>query len=280
MAQDYYKKWDLDPRTDEIINAGDDFVVYLDEDLDLDWATSDDYDKKLSKKPKKHARLNNILNEAALSEAYPTEGLNRPQIRHFKRLVGEAMACGFEEDFENGEKMLAAANSYIQARSQEKSRYWYVTASALITLPFVLAGCGLVVWQMMQKCYATPSCPFESVRLLLISLVLGSIGALFSVISRSGNLPFTSSSGKRIHYLEAASRIGTGALAGAIVGYATQSQYILAPLVQGGNKEVIIILVAFAAGVSERMLTSIISTVDIRAPVVDKNKTVGDGKKA
>src|ERR1043166_775421 len=120
---DYEKEWGVDP-PNEIVGATDKYVVILYEDLNVDWETTLEHDNALS--PEKRAKLNKILNEAYLLNAYPTQGLRREQIRLFKRLVGQAMACGFEEDTENGEKMLAAASSYIQARSKDQPRFCYV----------------------------------------------------------------------------------------------------------------------------------------------------------
>jgi hypothetical protein len=154
-------------------------------------------------------------------------------------------------------KMLAAASFYIQARSQEQSRYWYVTASALMTLPFLVGGCAIIIWAALTNRSLN-----DNTTLLLISLSAGALGALFSVIGRSGNLTFASSSGRRIHYVEAASRIGTGVVAGIIVAFAVRNGFILSPLAENEKIPVIALLAAFVAGVSERLLTSIISTID------------------
>lgn len=103
---------------------------------------------------------------------------------------------------------------------------------------------------------------------LLLSACAGAIGALFSVITRSGHLSVDASAGKDLHKLEARSRIVAGALSGAIVSLAIMTEMILAPLSKGGRMHVVVVLGALAAGAGERLASSIISKLDSAAPQV------------
>jgi len=182
--------------------------------------------------------------------------------RHYKRLVGEAIAFNFEDDYDNAQRMLREAQTYIRVRSEEISRRWYLSACAIMaTIMIVL---GLIIWFLREPISAALTPNFVW---LCLAAVAGSCGALLSVIWRSGQLKFDCSAGEALHYLEGASRIWAGALSGVLVALAVKSQLVLAPLTHGTNTTTVIMLAAFVAGAGERLATSIISTFESTHPV-------------
>lgn len=99
----------------------------------------------------------------------------------------------------------------------------------------------------------------ESAVWALLGTVAGALGALLSVIWRSGKLAFDCSAGERLHFLEGASRIAAGALSGFLVALAILSQLIFASLAQGQQLHGVLLVACLAAGSGERLATSIIS---------------------
>ena len=87
-AYDVHKRW---PGNDiyHLILDADDFVVFLDSDLDIDWQTSDQYDEAGPTDSNKH---NAILNRAAALECIPNDHHERNVRLNFKRMVGEGVA--------------------------------------------------------------------------------------------------------------------------------------------------------------------------------------------
>jgi hypothetical protein len=247
---DYAEKWGHIKHT-YLILVEEHFIVFLDEAGDIDWETSLEYDAKGHKDTHKH---NAIINDAALLETTPCDGVRADRKRHFKRLIGEAIARSLDDDYASAETMLAAAGKYISARTLETSRFWYLSASVVATVPFVLFGCALWRWraEFIQVLGFT-------VFWLAMSAVAGALGALLSVTTRAGELKFDTSAGRTLHYLEAASRIGTGVLSGVVVALAVHTEVILAPLSRGNKMPAIMVLAAFAGGAAERLATSIIS---------------------
>lgn len=96
---------------------------------------------------------------------------------------------------------------------------------------------------------------------LLMSATAGSLGALFSVIGRTGKLTFDCSAGRALHHLEGASRIWAGALSGSVVALAVRTEVVLAPLSWCEKTPAVMMPAALAAGAGERPATSIISGV-------------------
>jgi hypothetical protein len=105
---------------------------------------------------------------------------------------------------------------------------------------------------------------------LLLSSVGGAIGALLSVIQRTGKFTFDCSAGRALHCLEATSRIWAGAISGVLAGLAVRSEVILAVLAHGGRAPAIMMLAAFAAGAGERLATSIIAEVTTKTTKPEK----------
>jgi len=196
------------------------------------------------------------MNEAALLETTPCTGLPENVRIQFKRLIGEGIVRSFEHDYGSASKMLQSARAYIQARGEEVSRLWYLSASFFATVPFICCGATLWIWRdAFAKSFGLTA------MWIALAGVMGAMGAMLSVIARTGALKFDCSAGSMLHYLEGGSRICAGALSGIILGLSVTSGIFLAPLTHGENAHSIMMVAAFAAGAVERLATSIISSV-------------------
>jgi hypothetical protein len=266
---DYADKWGH-IKSSYLILAEEHFIVFIDKDGDIDWETSPEYDAKGHKDDHKH---NAILNDAALLEATPCDGVRADRRAHFKRLIGEAIVRSLDDDYASAETMLMAAGKYISARSLETSRLWYLSASAMVAFPLAVFGCAIWLWrtELIQILGFT-------VFWLAMSAVAGSLGALLSVTTRAGELKFDTSSGRALHFLEAASRIGTGALSGVVAALAVHTEVILAPLSRGDKMPAIMIIAAFAGGAAERLATSIISKFSVADVKIIHDESEGADK--
>jgi hypothetical protein len=237
-----------------LVRGAELYAVWIDEDCDIDWITTDEYDKIGAKDQQTH---NSILSTAAVLECSPCHGLSREAKTHFKRLVGEAISYNIEDDYVTAQKMLSEARTYIRVRSEEISRRWYLSAS--VAMCAVMIFIEFMIWIFRESITGLLGDDFIW---LSLAIVAGSCGALLSVILRSGHLKFDCSAGEALHYLEGASRIWAGALSGVFVALAVKSEFVLAPLARGGNATAVTMLAALVAGTGERFATSIISTFE------------------
>lgn len=257
-ANRQYKDLWPDHRIGYLIKSTDRYIVYIDIEGDIDWATSDQYDaveRELSAFDLK--KWNAVENDAAILEATPSTGLSPQTCRQFKRLVGEALVCALEFDYASARNMLAEAQSFIRARIEEVSRYWYLLASVTGWLPFGLVG--VVGWLARFQLRA-----FIGIDAfwLLFAMIGGAFGALLSVITRAGRLKFDSSAGRPLHWLEGCSRIAAGAISALVVALAVRSGIILSPLLRNHELYPAMMLAALVAGAGERLAPSIISKFD------------------
>lgn len=248
------KHWRKLPIAD-VIFSDPSFIVFINTDGGVDWRTSEEYYKVGYKSDIEHY---SILNEAALLEATPSRGWDPELVRHYRWLIGEALSRSFADDYINARKMLAAAGSYILARSQEQSRYWYVLASASAVLPFWLLA--LILLGLRNFDIA----PIRNEYFwLALSAVGGATGAFLSITTRSSTLNFDSSSGQRLHIIEGVGRIVGSAIAGLLVAVAVKAGLVLGTIGTDPTKlHLIQVLASIAAGAGERLAPSIISSTD------------------
>jgi hypothetical protein len=226
------------------------YVVYLDPSLEIDFEMSNDL-----KHPNKKT-LNMNLNDAALLETYIPAEFGEQKIIHSKKLIGEAIACAIEGDYEGAKSMLASAHSFIQARSKELSRIWYLLSSGAVALPILVLA--ITVWWYFGWKTGIEQHEF----CIFAGASAGAVGAFVSVLTRTGDLEFDCSSGKWLHLLEGASRIMVGFVSGAIVSLAVLSGLVLSAVLKGPHPNLVLLVAALAAGAGERFVGSILSDVN------------------
>jgi hypothetical protein len=92
------------------------FIVFIDDDLDLDWKTTEEYDEA---NEHRRASLSKIINKAAVIETADWDNSSEHRTVHYKRQIGEAMARALEGNDEQAEEMLKVAE---QRRQEELKR--------------------------------------------------------------------------------------------------------------------------------------------------------------
>ena len=251
---DYSESWDKYEHS-FLIRAAKHYKVFLDPDGRLDWVTSPEYDAQQLTQPTEIQHAGNaVLGRIAIAEATPCEALELEVKRHFMRLLGEAMVCVLEDDFATAEKMIDAALQFQRIRKEELSRSWYLTAALSTTGIFL--GVAVLIWLVRDWFSATVG---TAALDMVMYAATGSMGAVLSVIVRSGKLHFDSSSGRPLHILEASSRIVAGAISAVLAVLAVKSGLVLSALVNTTNLPYVLFLAAAGAGSAERYATSIIS---------------------
>lgn len=234
-----------------LIFESDDFIVYLDSVLAIEWQTSDDYDKIGPKDSKKN---NDILGRAATLECVPNEHHNRDVRIAFKRMVGEGIARSLDNDYESADNILKQARSYITDRNVEAARLWQLSTACLLGLTIGIVG--LIFWTYRAGLIRAWG---ELVFFLVCSAGAGALGAILSMIFRMGNNFPTSEAPRRLHILEATARVLAGCLSGLLVAGSVNMGLILATFGDAGHLHVTMLVAAMASGASERWAPSLIT---------------------
>jgi hypothetical protein len=99
-----------------LILATPDFIVFIDDEPDVDWKTTTKYDRDNQENDAQCAR---IINHAAALEAADRDNSSDKQTLNFKRQIGEVIARAFEGHFDKADEMLQVAE---QCRLDELQR--------------------------------------------------------------------------------------------------------------------------------------------------------------
>jgi|SRR5674476_513125 hypothetical protein len=165
-----------------------DCIVYIDAKKTLQWETTEEYDKNIIANTKFDlTKRNAILTDAAVLEASAREDLGENARDELLCLIGNAIACSIDLDYAGAQKALVSARKYLRERSEEVSRFWYLSSSFGMALVFLLFGCVIWIWRAYFETLLEPD-----VMWAVLAAVAGATGALLSVILRSGKLNFDS----------------------------------------------------------------------------------------
>ena len=266
MSPDYEQQWP-DVNVHVLIISTEGYIVCLDERLNIDWKTSDQYDQT------GHADLakfNSILNGVAFLETKPIDYLTDSTKTNFKRMLGESIARALDHDYENAEIALEHAKNFLTDRNREKSREWYLKASGATTLS--VATNGLLLW-MFRACVTQIT--GETVFLIILTACMGGIGSFFSICLRLGDSKIEAHSDENLHLLEASFRVISGMVGALFVGLLVKLGVILPIFQDSKDLALAMIAMGFIAGASERLVPSLISNVENSVSEKKEEKTRG-----
>lgn len=224
--------------------CSNDFLVFIDADLDLDYAT----DFPLG------PERNSIIAEICAAASLPSKHLESDEQLSFKRILGGALTCAIDNSMEKARAQLQAGKDYLKKRTAERSRLWILTS----TLPVM--GLLALVGVLNQELFTLVDVTLPT---WIISIYFALLGSFFSMVLRSGRGEMDSSSGLGLHMLEVAIRFMSGAIAGLVFTFIVISP--LCPEVfkgllgsPGGPQTL-----GFLAGFSDKFIRSFISKYEL-----------------
>lgn len=250
---DSAKKWMHLPIA-HLIYASEDFIVFIDEKLYIDWQTTDVHDTNGIKDRNKH---NRVLNRAATIECIPNFHQNAQIRLNFKRMIAEGIARSLNNDYDNADQILNDAKRYIVNRNIEKARFWQLSTTSLIGI--ISALLIIILWSLKSYVISVLGITAFSV---LISSQFGSLGATLSIIFRIGTVETTSEAEHKLHILESVTRNFGGMISAIVVAFLILLELIL-PIFQNSNSTLLLIACSsILAGSSERWVPSIVKVFD------------------
>ena len=94
------------------VTATSDYIVFIDQAMNVEWKSTTQWDKRQLKNRSKFAT---VLNRAAEIESAQRDGSDDQRAFNLKRQIGEAIERGLAGDFKNAESMLDKAEAYRAA---------------------------------------------------------------------------------------------------------------------------------------------------------------------
>ena len=237
------------------------FIVFINRRGHVDYKTAGSYDQLLESN-----ECGEILNQIETLEAIPIEHLASQTKLDFRSMLAASLARALSKDQKNALSLIGEARNFVVARNQELARKWFLLAAlGAMALVLILTA---ICWGSRNSLTLIMGKDF--IRLVIV-WAAGSAGAMFSVLTRTANMPLDPAAGRALHYLEGAAHIIAGIIAATFVYLAMTTGVITTAVVAhnlGGEA-----LVCMVAGASERFVRTIIKKVGI----VDGNH--GDEKK-
>lgn len=263
--KDLMEKW-KHIEYEHLVLATEEFIVFVDKAIDVDWETNDVFDKR---EVEDSCRRNAIINHVAVVECVPCYHLPKQLRLSFKRLLGEALARGLSDDYENAEKMVAMAETFITERNVEKARLWHVCSSGTVALLATIAG--ISIWVARE---AVTRFLGATAFGLALAACAGALGALLSLSFRIGNSRMDAASGRGLVCLEGAFRVVAGMISGLLVAACVHGGLVFSVMEGASGNLTGIVVLGLVAGASERLAPSIVGHVEASSVPVEHRETV------
>ncbi|HEY2828553.1 MAG TPA: hypothetical protein VGJ88_00440 [Thermoanaerobaculia bacterium] len=248
---------DIDPTLNKrirvLIDADTQYIVYLDEELYVEWSMAADFPLQ--------QEFGDIANTVGHLETLSLGRLRPNQRLPFERLLGEAMARLIgDEDPAKAREVLVHASNYLNTRSVENARSWHIgTAAIATTITSVLLAIVVFFTSDFRPIFG------EATTTLVTAALVGPLGALLSILSRVRDLDVNPRSGSFIHRFEGVCRIVAGFLGSLLIALGVRSDLIFGFVNKQAHAFAALLVVCFVAGASERIVPSFISQIEGRS---------------
>lgn len=246
-------EWSHEP-DDQVINESPHFTVYLDKQFEVWGKTTAAWDKT---HPRDKCKFNEVMNYEAAVESIPHKHQDDEVKRSFMKMIGSGVARALLDDYPSGKAMMELAGRYITSRNVEQARIWQIK---VVFLSAVL----LAICLIFAMPYPVWSGTFQSGGLhdMLLAGVAGGFGAVFSIFCKMGNSYPSSESPRLLHELETCSRIFVGVTSGCFVMAAIRSDLLFPVLNKHGSSSLVLYLLAFVSGVSEKLVPTFVAHIE------------------
>ena len=225
----------------EIKGSGDKFIVYIDEENDIDWSCERQF-----LEGEEAIKFHQSIAKLDIAHALPVQNLSHREIVTFKKILGVGYNAALHGNWELVDMAISKAEKYRDDRNKERSRLMLLSAATLYL--FVLVGMFLVFFH----CAATH--PHMN---LFWGIMMGSVGAYVSIWTRYGRMDMTGLGTPSIHYLEAFARMLIGAIFATIIIFAFKSGVVLNDVMSNSSERLVFGLIGFFAGFSEKWVPSV-----------------------
>jgi hypothetical protein len=246
-----YCEGDLEPTLNKRINAlidcTNDYIVYLDDDLYVEWSFTHDHGDSPD-------GFDEVANRIGHLETLSITQLSRDQREPFARLLAEAMARILgDRDEGKAEAVLDKAEAYLKARGTENARRWYLQGSGIVAL-MALAVAAMLL--LIRSRVANPG--WLGALDIMIGTAMGSLGALISIGSRAESIHLEPVAGPKIHKFEGMVRLMAGMAGAFFAALAIKADLLLGVFQSLSHPFLALIVACIVSGASERLVPGLI----------------------
>jgi hypothetical protein len=222
------------------------FVVFIDQENDVDWKS--EYDETKYGGLEGEKRFYSCICQLDIAHATPCYNLDEERILTFKKILGAGYASAINGDFEQVPKVIDEALKFVQNRNAEKAREYFLTSSGIFLVIVI------IIWVIFGYNKNLIPNSWSS------GICMGVMGAYVSIWTRYGKEVFTGLSSKRLHYLEAISRLCVGAIFAIVVMLAMNCKLIFHDIASQ-YETFAYPFAGFVAGFCERLVPSLMERI-------------------
>lgn len=219
-----------------IRNSPERYIVFVDSDYEVDWETTDRFDAEHAEQIKGIDRVSSRIEDVEQNPAVAY--LSEREKTALARLLGCALVSELDGQSEEAEETIFSAKDYLKRRTSETSRRWQLVNA------FVIALLGFLIWIYFA--------PKEYIG-------FGCLGALFSILCKTGNTEYDCQAGRALFALETFARFLAAVISAYMAEQLFQMDLLFTALKSDKTDASALALICFAAGFSERLVPSIIS---------------------
>lgn len=217
-------------------NSGQ-YIVFLDGDSEVDFETTDVYDKENLQCKE---RLNIVYNRIEELEHRPAvQYLSSRNRNALIRLLGNALAAELDMAETVADQTLQMAEQFLKQRTAEISRRWLLLGTF---------GVSIISWVLWKWFF-----PKEF-------MIFGCLGAFFSILCKAGKLEYDCEAGVFLNVLEVISRFFVAIISAYLAGQLFEADLLFTAL-KADQTTAVLPLIYFVAGFSERLIPSIVTTL-------------------
>jgi len=250
------KVGDPDPtgagKIDMIVIQGDGFIVYLEEDYGISWATEDHYGNFADD-------FGEVSNRVLMLEGLTNNLYAGKDLRNINYILAQGLARVLDDrSSANANKILDEFVKSLEEKGRQLLKIEFIVASFVATVVVILVLCLLWMARYGLACMLGNNA-FE----LVIASFCGGIGAFVSSFIRSLNFTGDIRVAKSTYRFDGAMRIFFGIIAGFITALAIQSNVLLGIINDlKGTSFTLVCFLATVAGASESLVPSIVKKVE------------------
>jgi hypothetical protein len=239
----------LNKKIRTLIDATEKYIVYLDEDLYVEW--SDLFEES-------PAGFEETANRIGHLETLSITQLCPVQREPFARLLGEAMARILgDKNEKEASAALHKAEAFLDARGIENARRWYLQGvGAVASLALLVA---LALW-LVRNSVSNPT--WLTALEVAIAASTGSLGALLSIASRTERIHLEPVAGPKIHRFEGATRVIVGVGGALFVAIAVKADLLAGVIHSLSHPFLALITICVISGASERLVPGLIGKME------------------
>lgn len=231
------------------------YIVWLDNENEFDWETTDFYDEQNT------VNINTYISKIGVLQHQPiSRCLSKKQYKEFNFMLAETVVLVLENEFHEADKLIYNIEQYLKNRNCEITRKWQLEFCFII-LTFIFTSA--IIAKQYHAYIITHFCFSTDFITTIGYSILGTIGATLSIIQKSGKKCYDCESGRLLNFLEIFSRMFASIISSFVIIHLYEMDLIFANFHSKEDTEYCLVLICIIAGFSERLIPSIISNFKI-----------------